>query len=366
MGYGDLGLFNGGRSSTPHSRRARRRGRVPDAALLRLAGLRPRARGASDRPLPAPHGRDRHPRGARARSDRPARATIADLFRSAGYATGLVGKWHNGALDARYHPNAARLRRVRRLPAAAARTTTTTRSTATAREVESDGRYLTDVFTERGRRLHRAPRAASRSSCYLTYNAPALPVAGARTRSCSAIRDDRGFTRRGADVYGDARGAWTRASARIDETLARARPRARTRSSSSRATTARTSAAGRGRARDRFNCGCAARSATSTRAASACRCSCAGPPARRRARPRRDGALHRLAADARCCRRHRRAEARQLRSTGATSAAVLGANAGRVADAALLAVEPLRAARRVQRRRCATATGSSCAPRSPR
>ena len=31
--------------------------------------------------------------------------TIADYLRRAGYATGLVGKWHNGALDPRYHPN---------------------------------------------------------------------------------------------------------------------------------------------------------------------------------------------------------------------------------------------------------------------
>ena len=32
--------------------------------------------------------------------------TIADCFRAGGYRTGLVGKWHNGALDPRYHPNA--------------------------------------------------------------------------------------------------------------------------------------------------------------------------------------------------------------------------------------------------------------------
>lgn len=31
--------------------------------------------------------------------------TIADHLRAAGYATGLMGKWHSGALDPRYHPN---------------------------------------------------------------------------------------------------------------------------------------------------------------------------------------------------------------------------------------------------------------------
>lgn len=32
--------------------------------------------------------------------------TLADVLRGAGCATGLVGKWHLGALSARYHPNA--------------------------------------------------------------------------------------------------------------------------------------------------------------------------------------------------------------------------------------------------------------------
>ena len=31
--------------------------------------------------------------------------TIGDMFKYSGYAR-LVGKWHNGALDRRYHPNA--------------------------------------------------------------------------------------------------------------------------------------------------------------------------------------------------------------------------------------------------------------------
>ena len=32
--------------------------------------------------------------------------TLGDTFKQAGYATGLIGKWHNDALDNRYHPNA--------------------------------------------------------------------------------------------------------------------------------------------------------------------------------------------------------------------------------------------------------------------
>ena len=34
----------------------------------------------------------------------PSEVTIAQLLGAAGYATGLVGKWHNGALDPRHHP----------------------------------------------------------------------------------------------------------------------------------------------------------------------------------------------------------------------------------------------------------------------
>jgi arylsulfatase A-like enzyme len=32
--------------------------------------------------------------------------TMADMYRHAGYATGLVGKWHNGTFDPRFEPNA--------------------------------------------------------------------------------------------------------------------------------------------------------------------------------------------------------------------------------------------------------------------
>ena len=32
--------------------------------------------------------------------------TLGDAYKHVGYATGLIGKWHNGAFDDRYHPNA--------------------------------------------------------------------------------------------------------------------------------------------------------------------------------------------------------------------------------------------------------------------
>src|SRR5581483_3926100 len=106
MGYGDLGHFNDGRCSSPHLDRIASEGLcltqhysgspvcAPARAAL-LTGRYPHRTGAID---------TLHGRGL----DRIAldEVTIADAFRAAGYRTGLVGKWHNGALDSRYHPNA--------------------------------------------------------------------------------------------------------------------------------------------------------------------------------------------------------------------------------------------------------------------
>lgn len=106
MGYGDFGLYSGGRVHTP--------------ALDALAGNSLRltqhyAGSAVCSPSRAAllTGRYPHRTGAITPQetlgyDRIAldEATIADSMRAAGYATGLVGKWHNGALDPKYHPNA--------------------------------------------------------------------------------------------------------------------------------------------------------------------------------------------------------------------------------------------------------------------
>jgi arylsulfatase A-like enzyme len=99
--------------------------------------------------------------------------TLADRLRARGYATGLVGKWHLGALDPRYHPNLRGFDEfvgfrggwhdywdwwlyyndgIRK----------------------SDGRYLTDVFTDESvdfiRRHKHEP-----FFLHVTYNAPHFP-----------------------------------------------------------------------------------------------------------------------------------------------------------------------------------------------
>ena len=105
MGYGDFSCFNDGASSTPVLDELVRTGTCltqhysasPVCAPARasfLTGRYPHRTGAID--TLEGRGLDRLRLGER---------TMGDLFAAAGYATGLVCKWHNGALDDRYHPN---------------------------------------------------------------------------------------------------------------------------------------------------------------------------------------------------------------------------------------------------------------------
>ncbi len=105
MGYGDLGRFNPA-VSTPNLDQLAAEGMClrqhytasPICAPARaglLTGRYPHRTGAVTQH--EIHGLDRIGLGER---------TIADAFRGTGYATGLIGKWHNGTFDARFEPNA--------------------------------------------------------------------------------------------------------------------------------------------------------------------------------------------------------------------------------------------------------------------
>ena len=73
--------------------------------------------------------------------------TMADLCQNSGYATGLVGKWHNGALDRRYEPNSRGYQEfVGFCGGWSDYYDYTLRINDTYRP--SDGRYMTDVLTE--------------------------------------------------------------------------------------------------------------------------------------------------------------------------------------------------------------------------
>ena len=106
MGYGDLSLFNGRLSRTPVLDGLAGEGLCltqhysaspvcnPARAAL-LTGRYPHRTGSID---------TYDHLGCERISLRE--RTLGDVFKHADYATGLVGKWHNGSIGAAYHPNA--------------------------------------------------------------------------------------------------------------------------------------------------------------------------------------------------------------------------------------------------------------------
>jgi arylsulfatase A-like enzyme len=174
MGYGDLSRFNGGRCNSPHLDALAAAGVcltqhysgspvcAPARASL-LTGRYPHRTGAID---------TLHGRGL----DRIAlsEVTIADCFRSSGYRTGLVGKWHNGALDLRYHPNARGFDEFAGFSGGFSDYYSYWLD-LNGTEVEGDGRYLTDVLTEHAVSF---VRRHSRQPFFLVvaYNAPHFPM----------------------------------------------------------------------------------------------------------------------------------------------------------------------------------------------
>ena len=174
MGYGDLGLFNEGRSSTPHLDGLAAAGVcltqcysgspvcAPARAAL-LTGRYPQRTGAVD---------TLHGRGL----DRIAlsEVTIADCFRAAGYRTGLVGKWHNGALDRRFHPNARGFEEFAGFLGGLSDYWDWALD-LNGTEVPGDERYLTDVLTEHAVAFVRR-HAGEPFFLVVAYNAPHFPM----------------------------------------------------------------------------------------------------------------------------------------------------------------------------------------------
>ncbi len=106
MGYGDVGTFNEGLTSTPGINELLAESRCfsqayaaspvcnPSRAAL-MTGRYPMRTGSVD---------TLEWRGLERLALRE--TTAGDLYKAAGYATGLIGKWHLGAFDNRYHPKA--------------------------------------------------------------------------------------------------------------------------------------------------------------------------------------------------------------------------------------------------------------------
>jgi arylsulfatase B len=100
--------------------------------------------------------------------------TIADVLKGAGYTTGLVGKWHLGAFDARYHPNARGFDETVCFRGGM-HSYYNWRLDYNDSVRRGDGRYLTDVFTEEAVRFIRRHRSEP-FFLHLTYNAPHTPL----------------------------------------------------------------------------------------------------------------------------------------------------------------------------------------------
>jgi arylsulfatase A len=183
MGYGDFSAFNDGRSRTP----------VLDALITESVCFTQNYTGSPVcNPSRASLLTGRYPhrtgsidtlewRGLERLALRE--VTLADVLRAAGYRTGLVGKWHLGAFDPRYHPERRgfdesicfrggmhdyyqwRLERGDQV-------------------LRADGRYLTDVWTDEAVAFikRHAPATAAAAAAatpfflHVTYNAPHTPL----------------------------------------------------------------------------------------------------------------------------------------------------------------------------------------------
>jgi len=106
MGYGDFGIFSEGAARTP----------TLDHLVSQSVCLTQQYAGSAVcAPSRATFFTGRYPHRTGAIDTREVRAldrlalrevTMGDVFKTAGYVTGLIGKWHTGSVGSQYHPNA--------------------------------------------------------------------------------------------------------------------------------------------------------------------------------------------------------------------------------------------------------------------
>lgn len=173
LGYGDFGVFGDGSPQTPAIDRLISEGLcltqhysaapvcAPARAAL-LTGRYPHRTGAVD--TLESRGLDRLALRER---------TLADRLKQAGYATGLVGKWHLGALDPRYHPNARGFDEFTGFRGGWS-DYYRWRLDCNGAFRPADGRYLTDVLTDAAVDFVTRHRAHP-FFLHVAYNAPHFP-----------------------------------------------------------------------------------------------------------------------------------------------------------------------------------------------
>lgn len=198
MGYGDLGVLGDGSARTPALDRLASEGVLltqhysgsavcaPARAAL-LTGRYPHRTGAID----TFEGRGLDRLALR-------EVTLADHLQAAGYATGLIGKWHLGALDPRYHPNARGFAEFAGFRGGWS-DYYQWRLDYNGTFQQTDGRYLTDVFSDEAIQFVRRHRDQP-FFLHLAYNAPHTPLQAPE----EAIRpfQEAGFSEPLATLYG--------------------------------------------------------------------------------------------------------------------------------------------------------------------
>lgn len=217
LGYGDFSAFNGGLSETPvldgllqesvcfTQHYAASCVCNPSRAAL-LTGRYPHRTGSID---------TLEWRGLERLALRE--TTLADLLRRAGYVTGLVGKWHLGAFDPRYHPMARGFDEAVCFRGGM-HDYYQWRLEFGYSVVRADGRYLTDVWTEEAVQFIQRHRHEP-FFLHLTYNAPHTPLQAPEEEVRPFL--EKGLFNRGVStLYGMIR-RMDRGIGRVLETLRR-------------------------------------------------------------------------------------------------------------------------------------------------
>ena len=174
MGYGDFGTFSSGNALTPNLDHM-----VEESVCLTQA--------YAESPVCTPSraailtGRYHHRTGAidmrelRGLSNIAVReTTVADVFKQNGYATGLIGKWHNGTIGKKYHPNARGFDEFVGFRGGMSSYYDWNICYNDAAR-KADGRYLTDVFTDEAVSFIKRHRHEP-FYLHLAYNAPHAPL----------------------------------------------------------------------------------------------------------------------------------------------------------------------------------------------
>ena len=174
MGYGDLGLFNDGLTITPRMDALAGESVAfsqaycaspvcnPSRAAL-LTGRYPMRTGSVD--TLEWHGLERLALQEQ---------TLGDLFTYNGYVTGLIGKWHLGAFDGRYHPRRRGFKDTVCFRGGM-HDYYDWRLEFGEQVVRSDGTYLTDLWTKESVDFLNRHKNES-FFLHVTYNAPHTPL----------------------------------------------------------------------------------------------------------------------------------------------------------------------------------------------